>query len=236
MNNFDHHNRFFVKKESVTGNEFRITGEEIRHLKVKRLHKGDYIIGLDGSGGEYIGKIEKIEGDCVICGIEEKSFHQPASQKLYLCIGTIKSAAMSLVCEKAAELGVWEIIPLACRYSNRRLSASEIDRLNRVALSGMKQSGRYYTARVRSESTFDRILDEFAEKKMLIALQEGRPALELEIMDDCLIFIGPEGGFTEEEVDKIASAGGEKFSLGEFRLRSETAAIAACSIISLKNL
>lgn len=236
MKNSDHHNRFLVLHENISQDEFRITGEEIRHVKVKRLRKGDCIVGLDGSGGEYKGRIEKIESDAIVCRIDEKIIHAPPERKIYLCIGIIKSGAMSLVCEKAAEFGVWEIIPVDSRYSNRRLTDKEIEHLNRVALSGMKQSGRYHATRVRSATGFMDVLNEFAGKNIRIADQEGIPALDIDIKDDSLIFIGPEGGFTDEEVDKIVSAGGKKFSFGSYRLRSETAAIAACSIVSLKNL
>ena len=234
MKNLDHHNRFLVHKDNISISEFRISGEEVRHIKVKRLRKGDVITGLDGSGVELKGSFERIEGSEIICRLIEKIHHPPPKRKIFLAVGIIKSGGMSLICEKAAEFGIIELLPVYCEHSNRHLNPKEIEHLNRVGLSGMKQSGGFHAARVGNETVLTDILHEYAGVKMWIADQDGIPALDIEFEDDSIIFIGPEGGFSDAEIEQIESAGGKKFSLGEFRLRSETAAIAASIVFSMK--
>ena len=236
MNSKDHHNRFFLKEQDISENEFRITGEEVRHVKVKRLRKGDNIIGIDGSGGEYIGSFVKIENNEIVCRVDEIIRHGPPRDRISLAIGIIKPGGMSMVCEKAAEFGVAEVIPVYCEHSNRHINSKEIEHLNRVCMSGMKQSGRYFLTRVREEGDFADVLSEFSGGNIYIADEGGESALTITHEGDVMIFVGPEGGFSEDEIGKIIDEGGRKILLGKHRLRSETAAVLAAGVFSIYDI
>lgn len=234
MTGIDHHNRFYVRPEDVGGELFKIAGTELRHIKVKRLKPGDSLCGLDGAGRELLGKVQSITDNEVVCRITKSIIYQPPASKIFLGLGVIKTNPLSLACEKAAEMGVWEIIPLKTSRSIRFPGPQEIERLNRVTLSAMKQSGGYFLPPVREPMDLRELLEKFnGESEILFADFDGESILSIPIREDVLILVGPEGGFTSDEAGLMKSLSATPVSLGTYRLRSETAAMAAVSCLSL---
>ena len=233
-----HHRRFYLNREDIHKDSFRIAGDELRHMRVKRLITGETVIGLDGEGGEYIGMIEEWNKSDAVCSIIERKFHPPPESKLILALGIIKPGAFAFACEKCAELGVWSIIPLETDFSNRSLNDNEISRMNRITISAMKQSGRFYHARVltslKMNDLHERFFDEY--KFLYTEIAGGSIHLCSFTGENIVMVVGPEGGFSDDELALMREWDALPVSLNDARLRSETAAIVAVVLFSAKNL
>jgi len=229
------HNRLFVEGTNIGSGIFKITGDELHHLKVKRMKEDEVIIGLDGKGLELTGRIISLTRSEVACEIITEKRHDPPEKKIVLGIGIIKSNRMVYACEKAAELGAWEIVPIRCENSVKDISNSEIERLNRVTLSAMKQSGRFYKTKVQASCDLKLFLKNYFEKSVIYYLDyEGSSIFEIPGKTDISLLTGPEGGFTDVEIEDIRKKGGKCISLGNYRLRSETVAALAVGCLNLK--
>lgn len=231
-----HHNRFYAAPGDINGETFRISAGELRHLKVRRLQMGNILTALDGEGGEFKGKVTRIDRNGALCAIIETIIHPPPNRKISLGIGIIRPGALAFACEKAAELGAWSIFPISTERSSRILSQNEIDRLNRITISSMKQSGAFYHCRVLPPQTILSLLSDLQGGCGLIYADfDGAPIASLsDSEDDLLILIGPEGGFTPVELKLLGDSGAVSVSLGESRLRSETAALVALGCLFAK--
>jgi 16S rRNA (uracil1498-N3)-methyltransferase len=156
-------------------------------------------------------------------------------------LGIIRPTQMAWACEKSAELGCWDIIPVVCKNSQRMISPSEIERLNRVTLSAMKQSGTLYHTRVLSPLPLKDLLAEFTAKaEIFFADPTGFSTQRIlnfslsTTANQLLFLVGPEGGFTAEEIEYFQEVKGSAVSLGENRLRSETAAVVGIAFLMAK--
>jgi 16S rRNA (uracil1498-N3)-methyltransferase len=231
-----HHNRFYVAPADFSEDRFHLSSEELRHLKVKRLQVGDALFALDGKGKEYKAEVESIDRKEAICRIVETKFHPEPQVKIILGLGIIRPGPISFACEKATELGVWEIIPLQTDYTQRNLSDNEIVRLNRITLSTMKQAGGFFHISVSTPKTLKQLLMEYRKRCLVLyAHQSGEPFPELgSFRQVILILIGPEGGFSSEEIEFMRRENAKAIVLSESRLRSETAAIVAIALAKQK--
>lgn len=232
-----HHNRFYTEKSCVTDDAFTITSAELNHMRVKRLKTGDVIDAVDGEGYEYKGEIRKISRHEAECGIIEKKFFPPPSIKLILAIGIVKPGPLSFAVEKSVELGVWQIIPLIMDRSSGQLSGNALSRLQRIALSAMKQSGGYYLPAIEKPRKFESLLSgRLSDSKLFYAHPSGKPFPGLNKQFHCIYsIIGPEGDFSPGEIDLLNSSGAVPLSLGNRRLRTETAAVAMLACLQLKS-
>lgn len=232
-----HHNRFFVQKSLVSGNDFTIISAEFNHLLVKRLKPGETVFALDGEGSEYKGKIREISLKSADCEILEKKFFPPPQVKFVLAIGIVKPGPLSFAVEKAVELGAWQIIPLILDRSSRPLHDAELGRLQRIAVSAMKQSGGYYLPAIEKPQKLDVMLSvRPSGSKLIYAHPSGKPLSGYEEQSQCIYsIIGPEGDFSPGEIDLLNSSGAIPVSLGNRRLRTETAALALLVCLQLKS-
>jgi len=235
--NDSHHNRFIIDSiDSAPPQEFSISGEEFQHLRVKRLKKGDIVIGLDGEGSELTGELTEIAKRKAVFRIIQAEKHFEPEIKISFGLSILKPGPMSFAVEKAVELGVWDIIPLEAARCRRKITSAEIQRLQRIAASAMKQSGGFFLPQVHHYEEFCEILMKRYESHQIIyADPAGESILRIAIQfNRVLLLIGPEGGFTKEEIKLIQDYKGTPGSLGKSRLRSETAAIAALAALQLK--
>ena len=231
------HNRFFVPPGKIVENMFSIAGEEFNHAKVKRLKVGAMVTAVDGAGTEYFGDVSSLSKDRIVCRIIRTVKHSPPPLKIHLGIGVIRPGPMSIAVEKAVEAGVWRIIPIETDNSERKLSAQDIPRLNRIAVSAMKQSGGAYLPEVAPIIPVKQLISAWLEAGMILfADMEGKSLLSVKIGEgDVLILIGPEGGFSQKEIEYLQEIGGYSVSLGARRFRTETAAIVSVAGLMLNN-
>ncbi|HLP05069.1 MAG TPA: RsmE family RNA methyltransferase, partial [Paludibacter sp.] len=141
--------------------------------------------------------------------------------------------------EKATEIGIDEITPLVCRFSERKIVKE--DRLEKIVVSAAKQSLKAYFPKLNPACTFEAFMKnhQAAAQKFIAHCYSGdeRKLLQKEIQKsaDVLVLIGPEGDFSEEEVRKAIAGGFIPVSLGNSRLRTETAGVVACHTVALLN-
>ncbi len=211
-----------------------LSEEEGRHLKALRLHQGDAVLLLDGQGRRTYATVERIDrrgallraGITVLDGGEGRPY-------IVLAIGLLADKArFEWLVEKGVELGVREIVPMVTARSEGRLHA---DRVGRVAVAALKQSQRSFLPTIADPvpmaamlgrlSGFDRSF--ICHESAPVSDALGRFLLSFPDSGRIAILVGPEGGFTTEEVELAQGASARVVSLGESRLRAETAALTA---------
>lgn len=238
--------QFFVAPEQIQGNRIVITGKDVNHIKnVLRMKPGEEISisnGLDGK--DYRCGIEELKEEEILCTlrfIKEEGVELPS--KVYLFQGIPKADKMEMIIQKAVELGVYEIIPVACKRSvvklDEKKAKSKILRWQGIAEAAAKQSRRAIIPRIQDVMSFQKAAaySENAQVRMIpYELAEGMENTReliggLRPGQDVAVFIGPEGGFAQEEIDCAGERGIVPITLGRRILRTETAGMTVLSII-----
>lgn len=236
---------FFVEEHQIGAGEIVITGSDVNHIRnVLRMKTGEEVLISNGVDRDYRCRLREIETDQVtaeILSVDEEGTELPA--RLYLFQGLPKSDKMELIIQKAVELGVYQVIPVAAKRSVVKLDAkkeeSRVRRWNTIAESAAKQSGRIIVPEVTGVMTVAEALSyaaDFDVKLMPYENQRGMAATKeavnrIEPGMQVGIFIGPEGGFEESEVQEAGRTGFLPVTLGRRILRTETAGLAALSIL-----
>lgn len=238
-----HH--FFIRSEQIEKDYAVITGSDVNHIKnVLRMAPGERLLLSDGTGQDYIGEIEKLEAEAVQLKVlsEEAGSHElPA--KLYLFQGLPKSDKMELIIQKAVELGVYEIIPVASKRTVVKLDAKKEQhkqkRWHQIAESAAKQSKRSIIPDVTSVKTFQEALAYAGDfdynvipYECAVNMDETRNYIrQCKNGSSIGVFIGPEGGFEESEIMLAKQEGIFPVTLGKRILRTETAGLAILSVL-----
>lgn len=238
-----HH--FFVTPQQISGDKIRIEGGDVNHMKnVLRMKLHEKAEISDGESRTYLCEVEAYEEDVAILHIleEMEADTEPAS-KLYLFQGLPKSDKMELIVQKAVELGVYQVIPVAMKRSVVRLddkkAAKKADRWNSIAESAAKQTGRSRIPEVTMPLSYNEALKMAEELDVTLLPYELAGGMEVtrEVIRQIKsgqsvgIFIGPEGGFEPEEVDAAVSMGAKVITLGRRILRTETAGLATLAVL-----
>ncbi|HMK39039.1 MAG TPA: RsmE family RNA methyltransferase [Bacteroidota bacterium] len=227
---------FYAPPRAFTPLTVTITGDEFSHLThVMRMREGDAIRVVDGKGNSYDALITSISKQSATCSITPLPgrLHEPA-RALTLGAGILKNPSrFDYLVEKATEIGVTRIIPLVTERTVPR--HAKIERWQKLCVAAMKQSGRSVLPEVGEPETLTAFLSStephpfkfIPHEKAEIPLIRSRMAGE----GPAVVCIGPEGGFSDEEVARAQEAGFEPVTLGSRRLRTETAALVSCAII-----
>lgn len=238
-----HH--FFVTPQQISGDKIRIEGGDVNHMKnVLRMKLHEKAEISDGESRTYLCEVEAYEEDVAVLHIleEMEADTEPAS-KLYLFQGLPKSDKMELIVQKAVELGVYQVIPVAMKRSVVRLddkkAAKKADRWNSIAESAAKQAGRSRIPEVTMPLSYNEALKMAEELDVTLLPYELAGGMEVtrEVIRQIKsgqsvgIFIGPEGGFEPEEVDTAVSMGAKVITLGRRILRTETAGLATLAVL-----
>ncbi len=218
-------------------------GSEAHHMAhVLRLKSGQRVCLFDGKGTEAVGRIVGTEKDRVRIEIEEcAQTDREARVAIDLAFSIPKGDRAEILVEKACELGVKRLIPIECRRSVVRLREEGSQKLNkwrRIAIEASKQCGRTYVTEVEEMTPLTSLLGETGRYGLaLLATTSPTGKLLQEVIRGCLgvnsilCVVGPEGGFTEEEVEEAKEKGCLEVNLGVRVLRIETAAIAVVSML-----
>lgn len=218
----------------LTPNALVLPEEESMHaVKVLRLQTGDQITLLDGKGGVYVAEI--MLPHAKRCGyqlISEQQLTTGRPYRLHVAIAPTKNLErLEWFIEKAVEIGVDEITPIVCRYSERK--QLNPGRLEKILLSACKQSVQAVFPQLNSLCSFDELVKNAGAHCKAIAHCYPQPKEDFRklsaVSNNLLILIGPEGDFSPEEVETAVKNGFTAVSLGESRLRTETAGIMACA-------
>lgn len=214
--------------------------QESQHcIKVMRMKEGDRIDVTDGKGYVYECVIvQPHPKKCIVAILSE--IHRPKSWHFNLQVAfapTKSNDRTEWFVEKATEIGIDRFTPISCRYSERK--ELKTDRLQRVAVSAMKQSQQALLPITDGMTAFEKFIEQpFDGRKFIAHCHRGeKESLSnlYERGENALIIIGPEGDFSEEEVQHAIEKGFEPVTLGENRLRTETASLVACHTFHVLN-
>lgn len=215
-----------------------LTEEESGHcIRVLRKKSGDKIYFTDGEGNFYEGSITIADSKkCKVVIEETKVSYGKKNYSLHIAIAPTKNLdRFEWFLEKATEIGIDIITPVICTHSERRVLKT--DRQQKVLLSAMKQSLKTYLPKIQEAVPLEQFYKhEFAGQKF-ICLGSSKTSLKKELapLSSYTMLVGPEGDFTEQEISNAAKNNFIPVNLGPSRLRSETAGVVACSIVSLLN-
>lgn len=214
--------------------------EEAAHCnRVLRLSAGDEITLTDGKGNFYLAEITATTNKrCTVMVKETKPQEALWPCHLHIAMAPTKNMDRNeWFAEKATEIGFDELTFLNCRFSERKIIKTE--RIEKILVSAIKQSLKARLPKLNEMTDFDKfIAQDFKGQKFIAHCYEGeKPFLKdvLQKGEDALVLIGPEGDFSEKEVEKAIEKGFIPISLGKSRLRTETAALVACHTMIIAN-
>jgi len=230
---------FVFYSPDITRDIYSLNEQETKHcLKVLRLSKDDIIYLVDGKGGFYKAKIIDIsKTKCSVKVINIIKEYCKSNYYLHIAIAPTKNIdRLEWFIEKSTEIGINEITPIICKRSERK--KINIERLGKIMVSAIKQSGKAYLPVINPIIEFEQILSNNSFYKF-IATCKADKLKNLKSLytkgKNPLVLIGPEGDFTPEEIEIAKQNKFKEVSLGPGILRTETAGIAACQIISFIN-
>lgn len=237
---------FYCEERNVTEQNIRITGPDVNHMKnVLRMKIGEVLTVCDGTGMEYACEIaEFMPGEVVLAVLSRTKAQTELPVRLVLYQGLPKKDKMELIIQKAVELGAAEIVPVMTKrcivkLEDDKKEAKKLERWQAISESAAKQSGRAGIPKVTGVMSYKEALKRAAQEGMgLIPYEcaEGMNALKnaaLQAVNQktVSVFIGPEGGFEEAEIELAKENGVIPVSLGKRILRTETAGFTTLSIL-----
>jgi len=225
----------------LTGDSYSLSSEESNHLiRVLRFKKGDTVFLTDGKGSFVKAALANEDPKaCLVDIIETKSEFGKRNFSVHIGIAPTKNIErFEWFLEKGTEIGIDEITPVICEHSERREVKPE--RLKKVIVAAMKQSVKAYLPELHAAKSFNEfVAAPFSGQKFICTVAGNEKNILLKNTYsagmDSLILIGPEGDFSNREITFAEENHFKKVSLGESRLRTETAGVAACHTISLLN-
>lgn len=232
---------FFVEEHQIQRDAVRIEGSDVKHIKnVLRMKAGEELaVGNGVDRKEYRCRIEELLADSVVCrvlAVEEADTELPA--RIFLFQGLPKGDKMEMIVQKAVELGAYEVIPVAAKRCvvklDEKKAKSKMARWQAISEAAAKQSGRRIIPEVKGVMTMKEAMAYAADMDVRLIPYERAEGMEktrdiirsLRPGQDIAVFIGPEGGFEEDEVDMAAEAGICPVTMGKRILRTETAGLA----------
>lgn len=234
--------QFLIPPGKQPDDRVALSPEESHHAaRVLRLERGAHVRLTDGAGALFTGRIETITPKQTIVWIEAKLPDTNLQSQIMLAQGLLKGEKMEFVIQKAAELGAHTLIPFT---SSRTVAewkgeAKKLERWRKIAEAASKQCGRATHLQVREPLPFKKLLEEGADAKILFWEEERnapgmasrRGAWPSAPTERILLVIGPEGGFSQQEVEEAKSQHCLVLTLGSLTLRAETAAVTVLSIL-----
>ena len=237
--------RFFTNPENITDEKIILRGSDVAHIRtVLRLKRGDRVDVLDGRGNCYIVILTRVGRDQVESSIYLKEDANDCESPFKICLGQgmVKGTGFDGIVRKSVELGVNKIFPVCANRCISKLSKEDsvkkIDRWQKIAREASKQCGRSRVPDVVAKPSTVKDFC-FANQKSdlkLIFWEEERSIRvnglsETNQLTSAAILIGPEGGFTSQEVESSKKYGFQSVSLGPRLLRTDTAPLAAIAIL-----
>lgn len=245
--------RFFVSPEKIGARTITLEDpQDLRHMrKALRLKPGDEVDVSDGLRWEYRARIEFIdEGGAALTILDKQAFSSEPSTRVTLFQGIPKQGKMETIVQKCVELGVHRIVPVFMDRSvvvDRGKMEKKTERWQKVAGEACKQCRRGIIPEVSSPLRMEQAVEELEDYDLVLIPyenEEGRTIKDVLRKADSAgaskeesgiprvaLFIGPEGGFSEEEVREVTARGGQSVSLGKTTLRTETAGPATLAMI-----
>jgi 16S rRNA (uracil1498-N3)-methyltransferase len=230
----------------ISSNTYTLNEEESKHcVRVLRLSIGDKIQLIDGKGGWYDAEIiDDNQKRCAVNIIQSKKEVGKRNWNLHIAIAPTKNMdRLEWFIEKATEIGIDEVSLIDCKNSERTIVKTE--RLNKVVISAMKQSIKCYLPKINEVADFEQLIkgtEHFNGQKFIAHCYSdigSDKKIHLKSIytpqQNALVLIGPEGDFSVDEVKLAIKNGFQEINLGISRLRTETAALYACTTVNILN-
>ena len=234
---------FYTPSLEAHHKEFLLTEEESKHaIRVLRLQAGDKVTLIDGVGGWYDAEILDPHPKRTTLAIQNvhQQYEKSAYHLLVAVAPTKNIDRFEWFLEKATEVGIQEITPIISAHSERK--EVKLDRLNKVVVAAMKQSLKAYLPKINPAISLQQFFEQAAAQpdvtKAIAHCADGEKQYLQHICQSqgkYLVLIGPEGDFSESEIEQALALGYHPVSLGNSRLRTETAALSSCVEIALLN-
>jgi 16S rRNA (uracil1498-N3)-methyltransferase len=236
--------RFFITNSEILKDSPVIEGPEAHHIaKVFRLKAGDHIVLLDGSGTEYEAEIKHLSKNKVTVSIVRK--YVPDTEppiKLMVGQGYLKDKKMDMLIRHLTEIGISHWLPITSEYSvpkpDLKKTDSKLQRWELIAKEAVKQCRRTRVPEILSPQSFEQAIEKNSSMDLKIIFYENETVSLTETIHslkqkplNIFILLGPEGGFSNKEIELSKSKGFITASLGPRILRAETASLSACTII-----
>jgi len=220
----------YIADLAVKDNLISIRDEEHRHLSVARAEVGEEIEIFDGRGEVLTAIIAVIERRETHAHITGKRHVTADAHELILGQSLIRHAAFEFALEKAVEAGVTRIIPLIAGRSNAK-DVGRRERWHRIIVEAAKQSKRYYLPVLDEPRSFSKVLEVKAPTRIVFSEKNGSALKDAIKQSPVLYMIGPEGGWTDEELVFAQQRGFALVGLGATILKAETAAVVATALV-----
>jgi 16S rRNA (uracil1498-N3)-methyltransferase len=227
--------QLFFYQELENGECF-LNAEETRHCKVLRKNIGDQIQCIDGKGSLILAEIESLKKDSTLLKIISKQkFEKSRPSFVHLIISPTKnSERIEWMLEKCVEMGLDKLTFIETQHSEKH--RINLERLKKIAISALKQSGQYHLPEIEELKPLSQV--ELPGLSLLAHCREDKKHSLVEVLNDNAkyeninVLIGPEGDFSEEEIDSLLKKNCQSISLGNTRLRTETAGLYAIAVIN----
>ena len=208
--------------------------EQTRHVrKVLRCQAGDRVELFDGEGGLAQAVLTGFDGPRALCRVEHVDHEPPASPRITVAAALPKGSRPDDMIEQLSQVGADRFVPLRTERSVVDPRPQKLDRLQRQAVEAAKQCGRLHVMAVETVQTLDDVLKEPADRR-LIAERDGALPMSndaLRGLTSLQVLIGPEGGWSERELGQAEAAEAQRWSMGPYVMRVETAAPAAVALL-----
>ena len=224
-------NRFFVEHDLSAGVVVALRGEERHHARVLRVREGEEVEVFNGRGEAYVAKYESADALHLL----QPTANREPRTAIHLAMSIIQLDKFELVLQKATELGVVSIVPLVTERCEVRLERyrGKSERWEKIVFEAVKQSGRSVVPKIDAPTTFTAAIAREGAKIIFDADQP--PTATRQPGNPATLFIGPEGGWSENELRSAGEHGVAFQRLGVRRLRAETAAIVAIAITAARS-
>lgn len=224
---------FFAAQLAESGGTITLSREEARHATgARRLRDNDQVIVMDGQGGAISGRLRK-DGALALVEVDEHGLVDPVSPAaVHLASAVPRGDRLSTLIDMATQIGLASFTPLTCKRSDHPLR--DTDRARRIMLSAAKQSRRYTLPLLNDQVSVSEYIEQSgASGQTVFIAHPGKSSTidavlhDRDARDSCAIVVGPEGGFTDDEVSQAERHGAIRIGLGSHVLRIETACIVA---------
>jgi len=236
--------RFFLDREIILSDNPTLTGPDVKHIRtVLRLKPGEEIFLFDGKGSEYRARITASTPKTIILSVLER-FPSISESPVEITIGQglLKAKKMDRIVRQVTELGIYALIPLLAKRSVPRPRperwAEKEQRWETIAQESLKQCGRSQMPCLEPPTSFKELVAVSRTHDLKIIFHEGNPGEESNLylndprdVRSVLALIGPEGGFTPNEVQMALEGGFVSVSLGPRILKADTAVVAVCAVL-----
>jgi len=228
--------RFFAETGRCKGSNIELDESESRHLsQVLRAQVGEPVTVLDGAGGLFECRIERVTKRNVFLAVEKREHRSPVPYEISLFQAIPKGKVMEWIVQKATELGARRIVPIHTERTVVEIGADfhKVDKWRAIAIESIKQCGSPYLPQIDTPVEFANAIRQVSGLSFVAALAPGAGEMHEYFGRDrrpVQIWVGPEGDFTPGEIEQLQSAGVHSITLGPLVLRCDTAAISALAL------